>query len=222
MPKLIAFDIDGTLLNSWPIFEKALLEYSVEANLQNPCLDSLRTGYAFPREIDYGWGLELHEQRDHLHNVFKRVDEHRSGVVAPMYEGAIKLLKELKKRDYTLGIVTSKPSEPLAAMLAHHDIEPIFCGIRTSCDVKLRGEKEKPAPDQLLSLAKELEFDPANTVMIGDTTMDIEMGRNAGAHTIGVTWGNHCVNRLTDAGAHKVIDNNFDELLDHITDITER
>lgn len=219
MPKLIAFDIDGTLLDSWPMFEKELIAYSTEEQLNPPHLENLRTGYAFPHEIDYGWGLELHEQRTHLHNVFKRVDERHSGVVPPLFQGALDFLKGLKARDYTLGIVTSKPSAPLAVMLEHYDIDAIFCGVRTSCDVKLRGEKEKPAPDQLLSLAQELCFDPHHTIMIGDTTMDIEMGRNAGAHTIGVTWGNHCVNRLTEAGAHKIANTNFDEVMDHITNI---
>ncbi len=220
MSKLIAFDIDGTLLNSWPIFEKEMVKYIHETKLPMPCLDSIRDGYAFPHEVDFGWGLELHEQKPHLHNVYRRVDEHTAGIIAPLYDGALDFLKTLQKRGYTLGIVTSKPSEPLAAVLDHYDIHPLFCGIRTSCDTRRRNEREKPAPDQLLSLAQELKFTPEQTVMIGDTTMDIHMGIAARAHTIGVTWGNHCVNRLTEAGAHRIASENFDEVLAHIEDLS--
>ena len=128
-------------------------------------------------------------------------------------------LNKLKKMGYTLGIVTSKPSEPMYKVLKYYNLENIFSSIRTSCDVHKRGEKEKPAPDQLLSLVNELQFNTSSTIMIGDTTMDIEMGLNAGSHTIGVTWGNHCQNRLKEAGAHKIVSKDFDELLQNIINI---
>ena len=202
MSKFIAFDVDGTILNSWPVFEQEMVKYSDEQNMPMPCLDSIRHGYAFPHEVDFKWGLELHEQRPHLHNVYRRIDEHVAGVIPPMYDGAITFLKDLKKRGYTLGIVTSKPSNPMAAVLKHYEMVPIFCGVRTSCDVN------------------ELSFTPEQTVMIGDTTMDIEMGIAAGAHTIGVTWGNHCADRLTNAGAHKIASTDYDEVLAHILDLS--
>ena len=47
---------------------------------------------------------------------------------------------------------------------------------------------------------------PEATVMIGDTTFDILMGRAAGVHAIGVSWGNHAPAELTVAGAHRLID----------------
>jgi phosphoglycolate phosphatase len=43
------------------------------------------------------------------------------------------------------------------------------------------------------------------TLMIGDTTYDIVMGRNAGVATIGVTWGYHDTDRLAAVGAHAII-----------------
>lgn len=220
MSKFIAFDVDGTILNSWPVFEQEMVKYASEQNMPMPCLDSIRHGYAFPHEVDFKWGLELHEQKPHLHNVYRRIDEHVAGVIPPMYDGALEFLQALKKRGYTLGIVTSKPSEPMAAVLKHYDLEPVFCGVRTSCDVRLRKEREKPAPDQLLSLAKELSFTPEQTVMIGDTTMDIHMGLAAGAHTIGVTWGNHDAPRLTEAGAHNIASRDYDEVMSYIINLS--
>ena len=53
---------------------------------------------------------------------------------------------------------------------------------------------------------QETSITKAHTVMIGDTTYDIEMGRAAGVHTIGVTWGYHTRAELDDAGAHIIIE----------------
>jgi len=48
--------------------------------------------------------------------------------------------------------------------------------------------------------------DAARSIMIGDTTYDIEMGLSAGFRTIGVSWGYHPADALHAAGAHQVID----------------
>jgi phosphoglycolate phosphatase len=58
-------------------------------------------------------------------------------------------------------------------------------------------------------------------VMIGDTTFDIEMARNAGVIAIGVSWGYHEVEELQLAGAAKVIDS-FDELAETLGQIMEK
>ncbi len=216
MTKLIAFDIDGTLVNSWLMCEEEIISYSNENDLPVPCIETIKINYAAHHEIDFKWGVELHDQKQHLYNVFERVDS----TIPPLFEGTLPFLEELKRRNYTLGIVTAKASEPMFDILDHYELNDTFSGIRTSCDENTRGEKRKPAPDQLLSLAKELNFAPSETIMIGDTTMDMEMGANSGAYSIGVTWGNHCVDLLTKAGANKIIDDDFDELLQHIIDIS--
>ena len=46
----------------------------------------------------------------------------------------------------------------------------------------------------------------SRTVMIGDTTYDIEMARAAGSHAVGVTWGYHARAELDEAGAHLIVD----------------
>ena len=65
----------------------------------------------------------------------------------------------------------------------------------------------------LVSVMKELNFKPERTVMVGDTTMDVRMGRAANTHTIGVAWGMHPVLHLEDAGAHHIVDEHFSKLV---------
>lgn len=58
----------------------------------------------------------------------------------------------------------------------------------------------------LLQAMREAGVEPGDTVMIGDTTYDIDMARAAGVSAIGVAWGYHSVAELTNAGAHRIIE----------------
>ena len=58
----------------------------------------------------------------------------------------------------------------------------------------------------ILRAMAEAGVEPRNTVMIGDTTYDIQMALAAGVGAVGVSWGNHPISELEAAGAHRLID----------------
>ena len=217
MSKLIVFDVDGTILDSLGFFEKVLEEYSVANGLPTPCFHTIRTGYGAPHDHDFKWGVDRVEQVKHLFAVYKLADEYaRSGRpehTPVLYNGVKEGLVHLKDLGHTLAIVTSKPEAPLLHMLDDYKIGNLFSGIRHGNDEKRRGEKEKPHPDQLSSLIRELNFTPEETVMVGDTTMDILMGLGAQSQTLGVTWGAHPRETLQDAGAHHLVETHFDDVI---------
>ncbi len=217
MKKLVVFDIDGTLLDSFSLYGQAVEHYSRENNLPMPCLETIRIGYGNPHEHDFKWGVDRETQVQHLYGTFKLADSWATsgdvGRVPPLFLNVEYLLQDLHGRGHELAIVTSKPSAPLAAMLTHYKLDHYFCAIRTSCDVKTRGEAEKPAPDQLLSIMRDRKATPEVTVMIGDTVMDIKMGLGAKATTIGVTWGVHPRQHLVDAGAHHIVDTHAGDIV---------
>ena len=62
----------------------------------------------------------------------------------------------------------------------------------------------KPHPSMVLTAMAELGVEPADTVMIGDTGFDMEMGQAAGVRCLGVTWGYHSSQALRDAGADRL------------------
>ena len=64
----------------------------------------------------------------------------------------------------------------------------------------------KPNPDMLLNARRETGTDPTATVMIGDTTFDMEMAKRAGTMALGVSWGYHPEEHLYAAGAQAVIE----------------
>ena len=105
------------------------------------------------------------------------------------------------------------PEAPLLHLLEQHGVHNLFAAHRTWDDIIRRKEKEKPEPDMLLSVMRELDADPRETVMVGDTIMDVKMGIAANTHTIGVAWGMHPVQHLVDAGAHHIIETPFTQIV---------
>lgn len=215
--KLVVFDVDGTILNSWSRYEKVVLEYSSDMGLPKPCFETIKKGYGRPHDHDFGWGVDRTEQRRHLMETFFLAEKYEmSGDprhTPELFDGVEESLVHLKDLGHTLAIITSKSEAPLLHLLEHHDIGRLFSTHRAIDDVKRRSEKEKPEPDMLHSVMRELNFAPDETAMIGDTTMDIRMGRAADTHTIGVTWGTHPKAHLLDAGAHHIVETEFNDVV---------
>ncbi|MFH1158225.1 MAG: HAD-IA family hydrolase [Pseudomonadota bacterium] len=217
MSGLVVFDVDGTFLDSYGLFGKVILEYSRDQGLPPPCFSAIAHGYGAPLEHDFGWGIPREEQAKHLFASFDMTNARfMSGdpqYTPRLFPGAEESFARLKNAGHTLAIVTSKPEEPLLHLLKHYDLGKFFSAHRSHDDadrLRLRG---KPAPDMLQSVMRELNFAPSTTVMVGDTTMDIQMGLSAGARAIGVTWGTHPKEHLAAAGAHHIIETGLDDLI---------
>ena len=69
----------------------------------------------------------------------------------------------------------------------------------------------KPHPSMIVTALAETGCDPSATIMIGDTSFDMSMARQAGVAAAGVAWGNHPATELVTAGAHRV-SKNFKQL----------
>lgn len=220
MSNLIVFDVDGTILDSFGLFENVLRHYSAENNLPMPCYETIKFGYGDPHNHDFKWGGTVEDQLRHLKNSYTLADQwalsDEMDKQAKLFDGVSDILVELKDHGHTLAIVTSKAEAPLMRMLEQHNLYTLFSAHRNGSDIKRRGEREKPEPDMLHSVMRELNFVPDETVMIGDTTMDIRMGRSALTQTIGVTWGCHGKEILLDAGAHQIVERHFRDMKDAV------
>jgi len=126
----------------------------------------------------------------------------------PIYPGAIEAIRQLSVRpDTVLGIATGKSRRGVDAIFTRMDLHPHFVTIQTA-----DGHPSKPHPSMIRSAIQETGATAASTVMIGDTTFDIEMAKNAEVAGIGVAWGYHPVDQLKLAGAHAIIAA-YDELI---------
>jgi phosphoglycolate phosphatase len=119
----------------------------------------------------------------------------------PLYPGAREAVLGLAARDdCLLGVATGKSQRGVRAILTHHDLLPYFATIKTADDAP-----SKPHPGMILEAMREAGAEPHDTVMIGDTTYDMEMARAAEVHAIGVNWGYHAPGLLEQSGASGVV-----------------
>jgi phosphoglycolate phosphatase len=96
------------------------------------------------------------------------------------------MLDELRERGHALAIATGKSSAGLARALAQTGLAQLFDATRCADQCA-----SKPAPEMLLELMAELDTDPALTLMIGDTSHDLQMAANAGVAAVAVSYGAH-------------------------------
>ena len=126
----------------------------------------------------------------------------------PPFPHVVSTLRELHQEGLALTVASSRRSPSLMQLLTEMKVKELFSLIVSVLDV----ENAKPAPDMVLKILKDTSSEPARTLVVGDTSFDIEMGRTAGCHTCGVTYGNGTVPELQAAGADYLIDD-FRDLL---------
>jgi len=103
-----------------------------------------------------------------------------------LFDGVLPLLRELKARHHRLAVATGKSRRGLDEVLASEELHGVFDGSRTADETA-----GKPHPRMLHELMREFGTDPARTLMVGDTTHDLEMARAAGCPSVAVSYGAH-------------------------------
>jgi phosphoglycolate phosphatase len=184
---LIAFDWDGTLFDSTALIARCI---------QAACAD---LGVAVPSDKDasYVIGMGLIDALQHAapglprerypelgqryrHHYFAKQHE------IVLFKGTIDMLKALKARNHWLAVATGKSRMGLNEALTTVELHGVFDGTRTADETA-----SKPNPLMLLELMREFGVDPERTLMIGDTTHDLQLAMNAGAASVGVSYGAH-------------------------------
>jgi len=190
---LIVFDWDGTLVDSTVLITLAL---------QQACRD---LGLAVPDDTAarYVIGLGL---GDALKSVAPELPEHRYPELGahyrqhylareaeiPLFDGARELLAELDAAGHLLAVATGKTRAGLDRALEKNALQGVFHATRCADE-----GFPKPHPDMLLHLMSRLAVGPHETLMIGDTTHDLDLAQNAGAASLAVGYGAHAAEDLT-------------------------
>lgn len=187
--RLLVFDWDGTLMDSI-----GSIVACTRATLEDLGLPGL------PDEKIRGTiGLGLRETVEVLwpgggDEVFSQVLEcYRKHWLATwrdlplLFDGVPEMLAELAADGYLLAVATGKSRRGLDHVLEQTGLADVFHATRTVDEAF-----SKPHPQMLLDILDELGVPARDAVMIGDTTYDLEMARNAGTASVGVCTGSHC------------------------------
>lgn len=207
--RLFVFDCDGTLVDSQHNIIAAMGEAWRRHDLPPPAAAEVRRIVGLTLEVAIARMLPEAEDRMHrslaasyreiVHAL--RAEEAPGGVSdEPLFPGVRALILGLQAPDVFLGVATGKNLRGLEHTLRGHGLRERFHTLQTA-DL-CRG---KPDPEMVHRAMAETAMEPAVTVVIGDTSFDMEMARAAGATAIGVAWGYHGVAELWAAGAQAVI-----------------
>ena len=184
---LIVFDWDGTLVDSTTLIGEALQHACRELGLPVP--DDAAARYVIGLGLADAMKLVAPDLPPSRYpELGARYGEHylaREREI-PLFDGARELLAELDAAGYLLAIATGKTRAGLARSMARIGLDGVFHATRCADE-----GFPKPHPDMLLHLMERLAVQPRATLMIGDTTHDLDLARNAGAEGLAVTYGAH-------------------------------
>ena len=205
MTRLAVFDCDGTLVDS-----QANIVMAMDAAFRASGL--VPPSHAATRRIV---GLSLVEAMrvllpagdDPTHRKlaadYKAAFHHlrQSGELEdePLFDGIAAVIETLGRDGWLLGVATGKSDRGLGHILAAHGLTDAFVTLQTA-----DRHPSKPDPAMLLAAMAEAGAAAEDTVMIGDTSFDMAMGRAAGVRSVGVAWGYHAAAELVAAGADVV------------------
>ena len=184
---LIAFDWDGTLFDSTAIITRSIQEAvrdvggTVPSDREAAFVIGMglkaALAHAAP-DVPEARHPELGERYRHHY----MAEQHRIS----LFEGTLAMLAALKARQHLLTVATGKSRSGLDAALQAVELRGLFDASRTADETA-----GKPHPRMLHELMAEFGVPPARTLMIGDTTHDLQMARNAGCASVAVSYGAH-------------------------------
>lgn len=185
--KTVIFDLDGTLLNTLndlhACFNKAIVQYGYPER----SLEEIKSfvGNGINKAIERALPCKVEEQQLlEIVNFFRDYyKEHMFELTKP-YNGILEILKELKSKNYKLGVVSNKYDAAVKNLCKHYFSEYIDIAIGEG-----NGIHKKPATDGIYKAIKELNSSIEETIYVGDSDVDILTAQNAQIPCISVLWG---------------------------------
>jgi phosphoglycolate phosphatase len=190
MPKqfdLIVFDWDGTLMDSAGVIAAAIQAACADLGLAEPSEQAAR----------HIIGLGLNEAIAHLLPALpaaeypRMVERYRHHYLGkdqdiPLFSGAERVVHDLHAAGFLLGVATGKSRRGLDRVLDHTGLRAYFHATRCADECF-----SKPHPEMLEQLMDQLGATRQRTLMIGDTSHDLQMAQNAGVPSLAVSYGAH-------------------------------
>lgn len=207
MNKLALFDCDGTLVDSQAnicvAMEHAFALHGLEAP-ERPAIRrivGLNLVDAMRALLPHADDAQHRALTEDYRQSFQRLRATGALADEPLFDGMIETLDALEADGWVLGVATGKSDRGLAHVLDLHGIKHRFVTLQTA-----DRHPSKPDPSMIETAMAEAGAAAHTTVMIGDTSYDMQMGRNAGTRVLGVAWGYHPPEELLATGAHAVVE----------------
>ena len=202
--RLAIFDCDGTLVDGQHEVCAAMESAFAEHDLSAPPRSEIRriVGLSLPNALRRVAPDVPDESVASLVEAYKQAffsARQRGEIHEPLFDGIRELLVDLLQDGWQLAVATGKSERGLKACLATHQLSDLFVSLQSADH-----HPSKPHPAMLEAALADTGADAENSVMIGDTSFDMEMARAANIRAVGVAWGYHSVAELRQFGAEVV------------------
>ena len=183
--KHICFDLDGTLVDSHKTIYNATIKSLKDLNILNNIDEEIfreKIGMHFV-DIFEDMDIPVNEFEEFIqvykNNYFLFIDD------SELYPDVSNVLSYFSQRGFRISLLTTKAQDQAEKILKHFKLSDYFNVIMG----RRNGIAHKPSPEPLLMICKELEIDPIESLIVGDTEMDIQCGQNANVKTCAIIHG---------------------------------
>lgn len=179
------FDLDGTLVDSNKTIYEAtaftLNKLNIKFNIGEE-LFATKIGQHF-NDIFNAFNIDV-PSFDEFINIYK-ANYFEQMYYSTLYDGVEETLAALKNKNIKISLLTTKVQDQADKILEYFNLTKYFDLVMGRRD----GIAHKPSPEPLQIICKDININLKNTLMVGDTEMDIQCGKNAGSFTCGVLYG---------------------------------
>lgn len=205
----ICFDLDGTLLNSFTTIYKCTLR-----TLEHLDIPGVLEEKKFHAMIGHHFQDIFEELKIKVSDVESFINIYKTYYFnfindSVLYPDVPEVLNELKNNNIKISLLTTKAQDQAENLIDHFGLREYFDSVYG----RRPGVAIKPDPEPLLRICEELGVSPSETIMTGDSDLDIRCGKNAGTKTCAVTYGYRSIEVLKNEQPDFVI-NKILELLD--------
>lgn len=204
MIKNIIFDFDGTLVDTSPVILQTMRATISEMGLPQLSEKEYRATIGLRlAEIPAALYPEKTGLSDTYVETYTRLfwQFNRPDANIP-YPFMAETLKKLSEMGVGMAIASSRGKASLVAFLEQTGVRELIALVVGGEDVK----EGKPSPEAVFTILSRLGWEAEATIVVGDTTFDLDMARAAGIRSCGVTYGNHTRSQLLSSGPAWVVD----------------
>ena len=201
--RLVIFDFDGTLGDSQKLITDTMLATIERLNLPMRSREECARTIGLPLKECFSSIIPMSdEQAEECAKVYSEIFNVKNvpGVVKA-FPGVVETLERLSSQGILMSIASSRSHRTLAKLMDELDLSKYITYLIAADDVV----DKKPAAESVLKTLRHFNVEAHETLVVGDAEFDILMGRNAGTHTCGVTYGNGSKESLEAAGAEWIV-----------------
>lgn len=201
--KFVMLDFDGTTANTTPsIIHCSEKVCQAEGYTLDRELLARNTGFTTEAAFEFVTGNSDPVFINRVSDMYRELYNTEGLDMITLFDGVLETMERLHSKGIKFAVTTNNVSEVIEAMTKRLGMDKYLDNIVCLDNV----ENGKPAPDIAIESMRRAGCTPEESIVVGDSTFDMGMGKNAECRCCGVTYGSHDSQTLLGAGASWVID----------------